>query len=964
LALSAGAARRTGAAAHATPKPSAPIELRILGESSTFTRAVPISGVPEGALALFQSFRYGGDFHYVLENLPPHQRVRVELAFAELTAEAPGQRLMRIEINGQPVLDHFDVVAQAGGARRALVRPFDVDAGDRLDIHFIGLQGHAFVNFVRVSGLGAEIVIGPGASQLVPHGGWAPYDLSSSEIEVDADHAAPPFAMPIGGIGTGSFDVLPDGSFSDFTIGNSWAQPVAPLAGTFLAVRAKQRSFEGDARVLRVGSRLPAYSNATPMPAARYRARYPFAELDFTDPSFPLEVRLEAFAPCVPFDLPSSSLPVAVIFVEVRNPKNYPVASAVAFSWENFIGRGGGGDPSDTFPASPSLVHNDAGSAGIVGIQFSSLEARMGRRATFLGDQFVGAVTTGVVVTRLLHWDPSDSAIPWWKDFIRTGRLARKPDAAEFWSASSPAGGGTHAAVVCATFNLAPRETRRLPFLVSWFYPGMVERDGVTVRTNASAQRFASSVGVAFEALDHLDYLETQSRAWRDGLLASDLPRWFSHALLNASARAAANSLYTDAGGVQWIASAGNGPLRPLPAALELPCTAWPRSFWPEVEQQQSARLEAALARAAAPQLSVETPSAWATHALALSAQSGTDAKLEDRYRLALGAMEKLLAEPVLDTPSPEGTFFADWPTSLTADLRPYKLAHAAAAMRAIALMAARLGDDKGARVGARQAADLEMQAYHAFESATESTTTSISFAPTWAGDWTLRAGAGRGILDDRITSLVRTIASRHLLADTVVTMEVPAARGTVSAPMLLYPWLAAEALRVGLPNAGFELAARTVRADPAGTANPWGPALFVDSATGKPVGEPNHTAQASLWTVLDAIVGVRYEVPTQTLWVLPSLPFELGDHVFLPFFTPAFYGELEYDSREETWDLRVMRTAAADAPTTLTVRRVVVRDRDAASGRRVVNVDPPLELHPGSQVGYRAGRCTDSSFP
>jgi len=62
-------------------------------------------------------------------------RYTVRLHFAEPGDIKPGQRVFTVSIQGKPVLVNFDIVAEAGGPRKAIVKEFrGVEVTDRLDI--------------------------------------------------------------------------------------------------------------------------------------------------------------------------------------------------------------------------------------------------------------------------------------------------------------------------------------------------------------------------------------------------------------------------------------------------------------------------------------------------------------------------------------------------------------------------------------------------------------------------------------------------------------------------------------------------------------------------------------------------------------------------------------------------------------------------------------------------------------
>jgi uncharacterized protein (DUF608 family) len=129
--------------------------------------------------------------------------------------------------------------------------------------------------------------------------------------------------VPFGGIGTGKFEILPDGSFANSTINNSWDNPVPQARGSFFAVFAKARSGGGMARILKVPGQTGSaggFDNAKTVAGCTYRGLFPFAEWRFRDPDMPISVTLKGFSPLVPGNTRDSSLPVGFLVAEVENP--------------------------------------------------------------------------------------------------------------------------------------------------------------------------------------------------------------------------------------------------------------------------------------------------------------------------------------------------------------------------------------------------------------------------------------------------------------------------------------------------------------------------------------------------------------------------------------------------------------------------------------------------------------------
>ena len=86
-----------------------------------------IEGTEDEELYRSESWGDAENLEYVFKDLPKG-RAKVTLRFAEVTLSGPGKRVFDVAVNGQTVLEDFDIAAAAGGVRRVCDRTFDVDA--------------------------------------------------------------------------------------------------------------------------------------------------------------------------------------------------------------------------------------------------------------------------------------------------------------------------------------------------------------------------------------------------------------------------------------------------------------------------------------------------------------------------------------------------------------------------------------------------------------------------------------------------------------------------------------------------------------------------------------------------------------------------------------------------------------------------------------------------------------------
>jgi len=84
--------------------------------------------------AVYQSERWSDNLSYAITDLSPGAPYTVRLHFAECYFQEIGQRIFSVSINGTPVLNNFDIISSAGGARIAVVRSFHTTATNRGEI--------------------------------------------------------------------------------------------------------------------------------------------------------------------------------------------------------------------------------------------------------------------------------------------------------------------------------------------------------------------------------------------------------------------------------------------------------------------------------------------------------------------------------------------------------------------------------------------------------------------------------------------------------------------------------------------------------------------------------------------------------------------------------------------------------------------------------------------------------------
>jgi beta-galactosidase len=101
---------------------------------------------------LYNTFREG-EFSY---RIPvPDGRYRIVARFVEPAADAAGERVFDVTVNGKTTLKGFDIFKAAGGKLKGITRHFESAAkGGTLDIQFKPLRGQAVVSALSIAPLG------------------------------------------------------------------------------------------------------------------------------------------------------------------------------------------------------------------------------------------------------------------------------------------------------------------------------------------------------------------------------------------------------------------------------------------------------------------------------------------------------------------------------------------------------------------------------------------------------------------------------------------------------------------------------------------------------------------------------------------------------------------------------------------------------------------------------------------
>jgi non-lysosomal glucosylceramidase len=340
-------------------------------------------------------------------------------------------------------------------------------------------------------------------------------------------------SFPLGGIGTGCIGLAGNGRLVDWEIYN---RPNKGSVNGFshFAIKAEREGRVVDARVLH-GDLHPPYMGELPgslfasfgfgprreyltglphFESTVFRGKFPTAEIDFVDPAFPGQVRLCAFNPLIPLNDRDSGIPAAFFEIEVTNTTGEELHYSLA------------GVLSNPLPAH-NINHYDQQD----GVHRLYLDTDgLAPEDTRYGNLTLATDEQDVSVQR--YWFKGawfDNLEVYWHDFAAPGRLKDRT------YSRSEAGDGT-TGMLAAHFTLQPGQTHTARFVISWYFPNVVNYWKETAAEEARqagvapawrnyyAVLWEDSADVARGALGQWVRLKGETLRFQEALFASSLP--------------------------------------------------------------------------------------------------------------------------------------------------------------------------------------------------------------------------------------------------------------------------------------------------------------------------------------------------------------------------------------------------------------------------------------------------------
>lgn len=348
--------------------------------------------------------------------------------------------------------------------------------------------------------------------------------------------------MPIGGMGCGQLYLGGDGQLWHWDIfksnyerdpdhgerlttlgaGGHYAQPV--VQGQNYTQRNGADVAQGFAvQIIKDGDSEVRTLNHKGFPGVSFRGEYPIGKVSYHDEALPVDIALEAFSPFVPLNAKDSSLPATVMSFTVKNRSSAPVNVRLLGWLQNA-----------TCPYTHDAKLGHRLNKVVQSAQsLSVLSEIVASKSNQLNDVH-GHGTMALSIINPTH-DITASAAAALQEIDKTHGLFPQFDASSELQQAVPMDqllvGGLQ-----AQLNLQPGESKKVEFLISWYFPDYTQYSALSMyhfygpddfantRRHYAAQ-FKSALEVSGYVASNAQLLD-QTRLWNKTWYDSSLPHW------------------------------------------------------------------------------------------------------------------------------------------------------------------------------------------------------------------------------------------------------------------------------------------------------------------------------------------------------------------------------------------------------------------------------------------------------
>ena len=320
--------------------------------------------------------------------------------------------------------------------------------------------------------------------------------------------------VPLGGIGAGKMEILPNGLFSNFSFMNNWSHPIGAqndfpgILGYHLGIFSEDKAF--------LLQTVPVAGLPT-VGSISYEGNFPVCTLYYHEPSLGLDISLEAFSPWQLSDARLSSLPCCYFTLRVKNLRSKPARVAFLFMGRNLSG--------DWCVGRQNRIREDKQS---MHLEFSNVSAAADdpkRGSLSFSFEKQGWKTSYLeswnAVTKNFHFNSEDIRLSAWDSFSKCGELPNE-------KANATAGGENQelCGAVAAKRTLKSLEEAVFLFSASWYFPAHAFG-------HHYVRRFKNVSQVQRTASEKRESSRNKIKKFHNLVRQLPFPDWFQDALTN-----------------------------------------------------------------------------------------------------------------------------------------------------------------------------------------------------------------------------------------------------------------------------------------------------------------------------------------------------------------------------------------------------------------------------------------------
>ncbi len=359
----------------------------------------------------------------------------------------------------------------------------------------------------------------------------------------DQDHLGR-IAMPVGGIGTGTLSIGGRGDIRQVEIMNIPGKQYAGSSGKndlesispVFCLYAKAGNAAPVTKQLSGPLEFYEYESMMGQPVenhglpkfrhASFDAAYPFAQVNLSDETVPVDVKIKAFNPLIPADADQSGIPIVVLRFVLTNKTSKVVTASVCGMTDNFIGIDGSKTRKD-FKGEPVFTGAKANrnefrqEAQLTGIYMYS--DSVDKTDAAWGTMALSTENTGRIsyATSTNPFGSGSNILSFWDDFSADGILANR----HYDQPDKPT------AALAKTIDIPAHETREISFYFTWRFPNRYAWSQ-TIVGNYYAGKYADAWDVIRKTFPILPGLEKKTVEFVSAFINSDLPAEIKEAAL------------------------------------------------------------------------------------------------------------------------------------------------------------------------------------------------------------------------------------------------------------------------------------------------------------------------------------------------------------------------------------------------------------------------------------------------